>query len=227
MVEKTGMSTYELICVVVPFGQGGNVMQTARAAGVMGGTILLGKGTIKNRLLDFLGLDEERREVVMMVADRQTVRVALSDIHKKFKMDKPNRGIAYTTAVCGLAGTRSCNVGNTVEERGEDRSMYQAITIIVDKGNAEKVIEAATKAGSRGGTVINARGAGIHETSKLFSMEIEPEKEIVLIVSLTEETDLIVSSVREDLQIDEPGKGIIFVQDVTSAWGVEKTSGRK
>ena len=43
------------------------------------------------------------------------------------------------------------------------------------------MIDAATAAGSKGGTVINAR-SGIHEEQTLF-MDIEPEKEIVLIIS--------------------------------------------
>lgn len=98
--------------------------------------------------------------------------------------------------------------------------MYQAIYSIVDRGRAQAVIEAAERAGSRGGTVINARGSGIHETSKLFSMEIEPEKEIVLIVAQTEKTSGIVAAIREELGIDEPGKGIVFVQDIGEVFGL-------
>ena len=98
--------------------------------------------------------------------------------------------------------------------------MYQAIYTIVDRGRAQAVIEAAERAGSRGGTVINARGSGIHETSKLFAMEIEPEKEIVLIVSQKQKTSEIVAAIREELGIDEPGKGIVFVQDVSEAFGL-------
>jgi nitrogen regulatory protein PII len=90
----------------------------------------------------------------------------------------------------------------------------------VDRGKAEDVIDAATKAGSKGGTIINARGSGIHETSKLFSMDIEPEKEIVIILSEVESTEKIVSSIRSHLKIDEPGNGIIFIQDVNKTYGI-------
>ena len=100
--------------------------------------------------------------------------------------------------------------------------MYHAITTIVEKGKAEEVIEAATKAGSKGGTIINGRGSGIHETSKLFSMDIEPEKEIVLILSEAEMTQAIVSSIGERLKINEPGNGIIYVQDVNKTYGLYK-----
>jgi nitrogen regulatory protein PII len=81
-------------------------------------------------------------------------------------------------------------------------------------------VEAAAKAGSKGATIINARGSGIHETSRLFAMDIEPEKEIVLIVSDSDSTDHIVASIRENFQIEKPGNGIVFVQNVTQAYGL-------
>lgn len=100
--------------------------------------------------------------------------------------------------------------------------MYQMITTIVDKGRAEDVIDAATKAGSKGGTILEGRGSGIHETSRLFAMDIEPEKEIVLILSEEAVTDAIVSSIRTQLNIDDPGKGIIYVQTVGQVYGIFK-----
>lgn len=81
-------------------------------------------------------------------------------------------------------------------------------------------IDVATKAGSRGGTIINARGSGIHETSKVFAMEIEPEKEVVIIVSKEDKTNAIVSSIRKQLNIDEPGNGVIYVQDINETYGL-------
>ena len=98
--------------------------------------------------------------------------------------------------------------------------MYQLIITIVSKGKAEDVIEAATEAGSKGGTIINARGSGTHETSKIFHMDIEPEKEVVMILSKENVTEKIVSSIRKKLEIDLPGKGILFVQDVNQTYGI-------
>ena len=98
--------------------------------------------------------------------------------------------------------------------------MQQAIFVVVDKGLAELVVKAAEKAGARGATVINGRGAGIHETSKLFSMEIEPEKEIVLIIAKREFVDSITSSINNAVNLDEPGRGILFIVDIQKAYGL-------
>lgn len=221
-MSSTEMIDFEQICIIVNFGLGSKLMQAAKNYGISGGTVILGKGTANNRILEFLGLSDVRKEIVLMVTDRKTADQVLGKLDKEFKFEKPNHGIAFTTSVCYLVGTRSCKSDNLKEGRGVDNNMYHAITVIVDKGKAEYVIDVATKAGSTGGTIINARGSGIHETSRLFSMDIEPEKEIVLILSEKEKTDAIVSSIREQLKIDEPGKGILYIQDVNKIYGLYK-----
>lgn len=219
-MNSSEMMDIEQICLIADFGLGSKLLQTAKNCGIAGGTVLLGKGTVDSRFLDFLGLSDERKEIVLMVAHRETAYQALEKLNEKFKFEKPNHGIAFTTSICSLIGTRSCKKENQKKEKGVDNNMYHAITVIVDKGKAENVIDAATRAGSKGGTVINGRGSGIHETSKLFSMEIEPEKEIVIILSAKEKTEAIVSSIRQELKIDEPGKGILYIQDVNKTYGL-------
>ena len=55
-------------------------------------------------------------------------------------------------------------------------------------------------------------------------MEIEPEKEIALIISEESLTEAIANSIRNELNIDEPGNGIIFIQDIKRAYGLYKTT---
>jgi nitrogen regulatory protein PII len=69
---------------------------------------------------------------------------------------------------------------------------------------------------------MHGRGTGSEFTTKLLGMEIEPEKEIVLILSETHKTKAIVSSIRSELQIDAPGNGIVFVLDVSKTYGIRK-----
>ena len=212
----------ELICVIVNFGLGSKILKTAKHHGIHGGTITIAKGTVQNRISEYIGLSDIRKEILYMVADKETAYQALELINHEYKFDKPNHGIAFTTSICAALGTRSYKCEYMKSERGEDITMYQVITSIVDKGKAEDVIEAASKAGSKGGTVVNGRGSGIHETSKLFSMDIEPEKEIVIILSEISMTEAIVASIRETLNVDVPGKGIIYIQDTNKTYGIYK-----
>lgn len=222
MDSKTEIMEMELICVIVNLGTGSKILKTFKKHGICGGTITLARGTANNRIWDYLGLSDIRKEIIYMVADKETAYRVLDIVNLEYKLDKPNHGIAFTTSICATAGMRKCKCDNVKIERGENNTMYQAITIIVDKGKAEDVIEAAITAGSKGGTIVNGRGSGIHETSKLFSMDIEPEKEIVIIVSEVDMTEAIISVIREKLKIDEPGKGIIYVQDINKTYGIFK-----
>lgn len=76
------------------------------------------------------------------------------------------------------------------------------------------------QAGSHGGTIINARGSGVHETATLFGMGIEPEKELVMILADQANTPQIVDTIYETLDLRQPGNGIVFVQNTTRVRGL-------
>lgn len=211
----------ELICVIVRFGMGSKIIKLAKKYGIERGTITLARGTANGHFWDYLGLSDIRKEIVYMVAEKETAYMVLEQINLKYKLNNPNHGIAFTTSICNILENNKAADGMD-NERSEEQTMYQEITIIVEKGKAEDVIEAAISAGSKGGTIVNGRGSGIHQTSKLFSMEIEPEKEIVIILSEAQTTDAIVNAIREKMGIDQPGKGIIFVQNVNKTYGIYK-----
>ncbi|WP_279117721.1 P-II family nitrogen regulator [Fusobacterium varium] len=212
----------ELMYIIVNYGLGSKIIKYAKKFGVTGSTICLGKGTIKNSFLEFLAINESRKEIVLIAGERSIIYSVMEELNKKFSFDKPNKGVALTVSIkeaIGARGLKEINY-NPEESRGAEKSMYNLIVVIVEKGNGEHVVEAANKVGSRGATIINGRGSGIHETSKLFAMDIEPEKEIVMIISQGSLTEKIVSSIRKDIKIDEPGKGVIFVQEVNKACGL-------
>lgn len=211
----------ELLFIIINCGLASKVVKSAKQKGVSGGTIFLGKGISQNHLLKLLDLSDVKREIAILIGEKTVANNALEALNKEFAFNKPHHGIAFSMPVSGLFGTRNnnCYKINT-EGRGENDTMHKAIFVIVDKGKAESVIDSAVKAGARGGTIINSRGSGIHETSKLFSMEIEPEREIVLIVAETKLVESIITSIRTDIKLDEPGNGIMFTIDVNQAYGL-------
>ena len=220
MDNNSGLEQWVLLCAVVNFGVGSKVMNILRQQGVTGGTIFLGKGTVKNHLLEILDLTDIRKEIVLSVTVPSIADRALEALNKHLAFDKPHHGIAFSISVKGQVGVHPVAPDQSKERRGVIEPMYNAIFVVVDRGKAEEVIEAAKLAGARGATVINARGSGIHETKKLFAMPIEPEKEIVMILAQIELTDAIVSSIREQLRIEEPGKGIMFILNVEQTYGL-------
>lgn len=220
MTNFNNTAVFELIYVIVNYGMGSKILHKAKKHGISGGTILLGKGTVNNSLLNFLSLYEEKKEIVIMGANTNVANHALAELNKKFHFEKPNHGIVFCTSACEILGSRCNQCKEDENGRGVNKSMFKVITTIVNRGKAEDVIDAAKAAGSLGGTIINARGSGVNETTKLFSMDIEPEKEIVMILSKEDIAEVVVTSIREKLEIDKPGNGIIFVQDVQQSYGI-------
>lgn len=220
MINDAGIPFFELIYVIVNKGMGSKILHKAKEYGVRGGTVFLGKGTVKNAFLNFLSLYDESKEIVLFGADKKTADFAAVELNKVFHFEKPHHGIIFTTSVCNIVGSRCYKCEENGDGRGDDKPMYQMVISIVNRGKAEDVIEAANAAGAKGGTIINARGSGVHETTKVFNMDIEPEKEMVMILAKDELTESIVTSIHEKLELDIPGNGIVFVQNVNYVYGI-------
>ncbi|HHW31222.1 MAG TPA: P-II family nitrogen regulator [Clostridiaceae bacterium] len=224
-MQSSNNNDYLLFCVIVNYGKGSKILKFSRQLGVTGGTLFLGKGTVKSSLLDILGINEIRKEILIMAIKEEMDGYLHKELTRAFNLDKPNHGIAFSMPIRKIYGSHKAenvdkhNVGGS---ENMDTTKYEAIFTIVDKGLADNVVEAATSVGSTGGTVIHGRGAGAHEKAKLFNIEIEPEKDIVLILSEAEKTDIIINAIREKLNIDKPGAGILFVMDVNRATGIFK-----
>lgn len=104
-------------------------------------------------------------------------------------------------------------------------SNFNLLVSIVSKGDAEDVMIFAKKAGAEGGTILGGRGAGIHDGLKIFGIPFEPEKEVVLILIDQEKTTPVLRAIYDGMEMQKPGKGIIFVLDVDKVAGITHLPG--
>lgn len=185
-------------------------------------TIFLGRGTVHNHFLDILGLSEVRKEVLLIIIEEEREAALFHGLNQKFHFEKPHHGIVFSMDLKSCFGIRDSKCKLNVDNKGvRDMGGYDAIFTIVDKGLDHEVIEAAKLGGATGGTIIRARGgSGTRDKPILFNIEIDPEKEIILILSPNKNTDSIVRAIEKELNINQPGKGIIFVMDVKKTLGL-------
>ena len=94
------------------------------------------------------------------------------------------------------------------------------IVTIVRKGWGDTVLEATMNAGAHGGTVLFGRGIGRNELQRVFGIQIEPEKEIVLTVVPSEQRDVILGEIVRAAGLNAPGKGLAFILPVEKLVGV-------
>ena len=215
------INNIELLVVIVEFGMGSKMIKCGRKAGLGGGTVFVGYGTAKKSRLDFWELGMSRQEIVLMGGTNQNIHDALVLVKDKLQLEKPGKGVALSIPITSLMGEPNVTVENKQMSEGEQKPMYNIIYTIVEMGNSDEVLEAARKAGSTGATVMTGRGSGIHEESiKLFGMEVEPQKEIVMIIAHVDKVAAITESIRNELEIDKPGHGIVFTVAVNEIHGL-------
>lgn len=97
---------------------------------------------------------------------------------------------------------------------------FDLIVTIVNRGKAIDVVAASKQAGAEGGTILNGRGSGIHETAKLFGIPIEPEKDIVLTLIPSAKTEQVLAAISEEVGLQAAGQGIAFVLAVEKTVGI-------
>lgn len=209
------MVSHLLNVFIVRNGYGSKIVNSSKKYGVTGGTVFLGVGTFKNKFLDFFELNENSKEIVLLLSKTKI----LNDLSEELQIKKKKIGVSFSIPVDTIIG--SINFGKNKLDGGSVMSSHKSVMVIVDKGNGSKVVDIALESGARGATIINARGSGIHETTKLFSTEIEPEKEIVLMVIEEEIREKLIENIKEKMELEMPGRGILFTQDISEVHGIK------
>ncbi|MGB3387599.1 MAG: P-II family nitrogen regulator [Pseudaminobacter sp.] len=101
------------------------------------------------------------------------------------------------------------------------------IVSIVRKGWGDTVLEATMNAGAHGGTILLGRGIGRNEQLRVFGIQIEPEKEIVLTVIPAEMKDTMLQEIERAAELNAPGNGLAFVLPLEKVIGVVHVVGEQ
>ncbi len=97
---------------------------------------------------------------------------------------------------------------------------YKLIAAILPKGATGKVMDAAREAGAEGGTILLARGTGIHEARRFFGLSVSSERELLLVLVEPGKAREVLDAVVRAGRLDEPAKGIAFVLAVEEVTGI-------
>lgn len=97
---------------------------------------------------------------------------------------------------------------------------YELIVTIVNRGFTDDVMDAARSQGAGGGTVLHARGSGIHEAEKFFGVSIQPEKEIVLVVVQRARKQAVMQAICTAAGLFTEGRGMSFSLPVDEVAGI-------
>ena len=97
---------------------------------------------------------------------------------------------------------------------------FEVIFCILNKGFADRAMDAARAAGARGGTILHARGTAAPDAEKLFGITIQPEKEIVMILVSVKIKDTVLKALYDAVGTGTDAGGIAFTMPVESTVGL-------
>ncbi len=207
---------HKLIISIVPHNSGEIITNAAKLAGSRGGTILMGRGTAENSIIQLLGLGDKSKDIVYILVEEEICQNVLVKI-KESTQNKKNFGIVFTIDINNFL--RSGSIKNLENENLGVEKMndsYEIINVIVNKGYAEDAMAAARKAGAGGGTIINARGTAKEGDAKFLGIEIVPEKEMLLILVPKDKKDEIIKAISDLPCLNKAGSGILFTNSANN-----------
>ena len=188
--------------------------------------ISLGFGTANNEVLDYLGLESTEKAVALSVIEEHTWASVKKQLEKKLHIDAPGGGIAFTTPLSSVGGKKALQylIENENYQKEEETTLkdtsHELIVVIAEQGYTNLIMDAARGAGAYGGTVIHAKGTGKEAAEKFMGVSLALEKEIIYIVTKTEQKNAIMSAIMKEAGLDSKAKAITFSLPVTDTAGL-------
>lgn len=187
---------------------------------------LLGYGTVSNEVLDYLGLESPEKSVAFSVLEEKDWIHTKKQLEKKLKIDAPGGGISFIIPLSSIGGKKTLQFllesenYQKEEESTLKNTNHELIVVIAEQGYTELIMGAAREAGAYGGTVIHAKGTGMEIAEKFMHMSLAAEKEVIYIVSKTEQKNAIMQAIMQKAGPDSKAKAITFSLPVTDTAGL-------
>lgn len=132
------------------------------------------------------------------------------------KIDIPGVGIAFAIRISSIGGKKALNYLTCGQEfvKGDEsvlkETKYELVVVIANQGYSEDVMDAARKVHAAGGTVIHAKGTGAKKAEKFLGVTLVPEKDMIFIVTKTENKNDIMRAIMDERDLRAKPKALYF-----------------
>jgi len=185
-----------------------------------------GVGTASSSLLEYFGLNEVKKDIILSIIPEGFEGKILYQLYHEYHIYKPGQGIAFTIPISSSSRYLLDEANKIVKSKEVIKMIqnknYQLILTIVNEGYSEEIMNGAKKMGAGGGTVIHGRGLGSKEATKFLGISIEPEKDVILILTEKEKKDQIMNEINQKAGLSTGGQGICFSIPVDTVIGLDK-----
>ncbi len=189
-----------------------------------------GTGTARSSVLDYLGIGETEKSVVLSVIPESDEAAILKSIREKMSLYLVGRGISFTIPLTGISQIVAKGILGAAANKGMEGEImksadrkYDLIVAAVALNFVDAAMEAAREAGAAGGTIIRARTMQNAKAEQFIGISLVEGQEILLILTKKENTLPIMEALSEKVGIKTEAGGVIFSLPVDRTAGISAT----
>ena len=220
----------KLIICIVNRGKSKAIKQLSARYTVLFELLCFGKGTADSRILEYLGLGGNEKDVMVSAVRKSEADALMEALSHTLKLELPGKGVAFSIPFSAVVDYKIQQEQPllTYEQRefGGEQALneYELILTIVNRGNADDVMASARRAGAYGGTILYGSGTELKDAAAAFGTQVQPEKEIVLILTKHDQRQTIMDGICKGAGLNIEGNGLCFALPVDGVAGISATT---
>lgn len=222
-MEKLGGERIKILISVTKRGNGNKLVDFYKRHNLHYDFICLGTGTANSEILDYLGLETNEKDIVITMLPSVKIPEIINGVTDEFKLQFPGKGLVFTiplTAVSARIQNILCKNTDTNKEVIMSERKYELILSVLNRGYVDAAMQAAKKAGAKGGTVVHARRVGFEDVENIFGFTIQPEKDIIMILADTSIRREVMQNLTEAVGINTEAKALLLSLPVDEISGI-------
>ncbi len=232
---KTAGERIKLLVAIVGVDDAKEIVEICNRESAALSYVFDGMGTARNAVLDYLGLDEKAKKIVLSLIPENAEKAVLDGVQKEMSLYLVGKGICFTLPLTGVSSIVANGLmkGGSKENKentdGRKRKMdaertHELIIVALENGFAEEAMEAARAAGAAGGTLIHAMTLNNAKAEQLIGVTLQKETEVLAILTKREGKLAIMNAVRDAVGLKTDAGGVLFSLPVDNLVGVGAVS---
>lgn len=193
-----------------------------------------GNGTANSEILSLCGLRGTKRLITISILPHSLIKDTFSEMSNNLLLEHKGRGIAVTIPVTGMQDVirkileERNDYTNPKKERGEAVEMsdketaYSMILVAANYGYSDEIINAARKAGAKGGTVIKGRRRGSENVMQYLGVTMQEEQEFTMIVVPRNQKSDVMVEISRVCGLKTDAHGVVLSIPVEDILGIER-----
>ena len=103
---RSDLKKLVLYTIIVPRGQGENILKILKSYKSSAQFIQIGEGTATSVIRDILNIEDTKKDIIYSIVREDTVKDIKQELDVYFIASKRNKGIAYTISLNSIVGVK-------------------------------------------------------------------------------------------------------------------------